>query len=251
MRRWKNIEDNSNMEIRIHDLEKIYGGNTVLNIPNLTINSGELVGIVGNNGAGKTTMLRLLLDLIRADKGYVINNLHKVNEDFGWKEYTGSFIDKRFLIDFYTPEEYFSFIGDVYKITSETLKSRLDLYLPLMQGEILGTKKYIKNFSEGNRQKIGIIGAMLINPMVLILDEPFNYLDPSSQISIAEIIKRLNHDFGTTVIISSHNLNYIADVTIRILLLEKGRIIKDLQNVGESALSELNAYFVNQGKESV
>ena len=247
MRKWKNIED-SYMEIRIHDLEKIYGGNTVLDIPDLTINSGELVGIVGNNGAGKTTMLRLILDLIRADKGYVINNIQKVNDNFEWKEYTGSFIDGKFLIDFYTPEEFFSFIGDVYKITPETLKSRLDLYAPLMHDEILGTKKYIRNFSEGNRQKIGIIGAMLINPMVLILDEPFNYLDPSSQITVAEIIKRLNHDFGTTVIISSHNLNYIADVTTRILLLEKGRVIKDLQNVGESALNELNDYFSNQGK---
>src|SRR5574344_2633267 len=233
------------MEIRIHDLEKIYGGNTVLNIPNLTINSGELVGIVGNNGAGKTTMLRLLLDLIRADKGYVINNLHKVNEDFGWKEYTGSFIDKRFLIDFYTPEEYFSFIGDVYKITSETLKSRLDLYLPLMQGEIMGGKKYIKNFSEGNRQKIGIIGAMLINPKVLILDEPFNYLDPSSQIIVAKQIKMMNEKLGTTVIISSHNLNYITDVASRVLLLEKGLIIKNILNKNGSALDELNNYFTN------
>ena len=117
-----------------------------------------------------------------------------------------------------------------------------------MHDEILGTKKYIRNFSEGNRQKIGIIGAMLINPKVLILDEPFNYLDPSSQITVAEIIKRLNHDFGTTVIISSHNLNYIADVTNRILLLEKGRVIKDLRNIEESALNELNDYFSNQGK---
>ena len=247
MIKWKDTE-NSNMEIRIRDLGKIYGGNTVLDIPDLTINSGELVGIVGNNGAGKTTMLRLILDLIRADKGYVINNKQKVNKDFEWKEYTGSFIDGRFLIDFYTPEEYFSFIGDVYKITPEILKLRLEQYVPLMHDEILGTKKYIKNFSEGNRQKIGIIGAMLINPTVLILDEPFNYLDPSSQITVAEMIKRLNHDFGTTVMISSHNLNYIADVTTRILLLEKGRIIKDMQNVEESALNELNAYFANQGK---
>ena len=171
-----------------------------------------------------------------------------VNKDFEWKEYTGSFIDGKFLIDFYTPEEYFSFIGDVYKITPEILKLRLEQYVSLMHDEILGTKKYIKNFSEGNRQKIGIIGAMLINPTVLILDEPFNYLDPSSQITVAEMIKRLNHDFGTTVMISSHNLNYIADVTTRILLLEKGRIIKDMQNVEESALNELNAYFANQGK---
>jgi ABC-2 type transport system ATP-binding protein len=196
------------MNIQICNLVKVYGDKTVLNIPDLLISSGELVGLVGNNGAGKTTMLRLILDLIRADGGYVTSNDWKVNENFDWKSYTGSFIDGRFLIDFYTPEEYFSFIGNVYKISPDIIKSRLEQYAPLMHDEILGTKKYIKNFSEGNRQKIGIIGAMLINPKVLLLDEPFNFLDPSSQMIVAKLIKQMNRDLGTTVLISSHNSEF-------------------------------------------
>lgn len=233
------------MEITIKQLKKVYGDKTVLDIPELNVKSGELIGLVGNNGAGKTTMLRLVLDLICADSGFVMSGGQKVNEVFKWKEYTGSFIDGRFLIDFYTPEEYFSFIGNVYKISPEQLKFRLDQYSLLMHEEIMGGKKYIKNFSEGNRQKIGIIGAMLINPKVLILDEPFNYLDPSSQIIVAKQIKMMNEKLGTTVIISSHNLNYITDVASRVLLLEKGLIIKNILNKNGSALDELNNYFTN------
>jgi ABC-2 type transport system ATP-binding protein len=231
------------MEIKIQNLVKQYGKNTVLDIPELTIASGELVGLVGNNGAGKTTLMRLMLDLIEATEGYVEADGQRVNEDPSWKTFTGSFIDGRFLIDFYTPEEYFAFIARAYGIDKDTLNSRLEKFQPLMHDEILGTKKYLRQFSEGNRQKTGIIGAMVINPKVLILDEPFNYLDPSSQISVAKLIRQMNEQLGTTVIISSHNLSFVSEISTRILLLEKGRIIKDLNNHDGSATKELEDYF--------
>ena len=231
------------MEIKIQNLVKQYGKNTVLDIPELTIASGELVGLVGNNGAGKTTLMRLMLDLIEATEGYVETDGQRVNEDPSWKTFTGSFIDGRFLIDFYTPEEYFAFIARAYGMDKDTLNSRLEKFQPLMHDEILGTKKYLRQFSEGNRQKTGIIGAMVINPKVLILDEPFNYLDPSSQISVAKLIRQMNEQLGTTVIISSHNLSFVSEISTRILLLEKGRIIKDLNNHDGSATKELEDYF--------
>lgn len=231
------------MEIKIQNLVKQYGKNTVLDIPELTIHSGELVGLVGNNGAGKTTLMRLILDLIEATEGYVETDGNRVNEDSTWKQFTGSFIDGRFLIDFYTPEEYFNFIASVYAIDKDTLNSRLAQYQSLMHDEILGTKKYLREFSEGNRQKIGIIGAMLINPKILILDEPFNYLDPSSQMLVAKIIRQMNQQLGTTVIISSHNLSFVSEISTRILLLEKGLVIKDLVNEEGSSAQELEEYF--------
>lgn len=127
----------------------------------------------------------------------------------------------------------------------EDLDSRLEEYRQMMHDEILGTGKQIRHFSEGNQQKIGIIAAMMINPMVLVLDEPFNYLDPSSQIIVAELLKQMNERQGTTVVVSSHNLAYITDVATRILLLEKGKIIKDVPNRNGSALDELKSYFAS------
>ena len=231
------------MEIKIENLKKIYGQNTVINIPELTLHNGELVGLVGNNGAGKTTLMRLILDLIRANEGRVLSNGNPVNECFEWKKYTGSFVDKGFLIDYYTPEEFFDFIAGVYGIDSATLAERLQGFESLMRDEIMGTGKLIRDFSEGNRQKIGIIGAMIVNPKILILDEPFNYLDPSSQINIARIIHEVNQQHGTTVLISSHNLNFISEICNRIILMEKGVILKDLTNANEAAAKELQSYF--------
>jgi len=244
------------MNIIIEDLQKVYGDKVALDIPSLEIKSGELVGLVGNNGAGKTTLLRLILDLIKATRGRVLSDGVDVTgaadgrkatftsaDNIAWKRYTGSFIDGRFLIDFYTPEEYFTFIGRLYGLTPEQVTERLEIYRPLMHDEILGTKKYLRDFSEGNRQKIGIIGAMMIEPKVLLLDEPFNYLDPSSQIVVARMIADMNHRLGTTIIISSHNLSFVADISSRILLLEKGKLIKDLPNSEGSAIAELNDYF--------
>ena len=233
------------MEIKINNLVKQYGKNTVLNIPELTIGSGELIGLVGNNGAGKTTLMRLTLDLIEATEGYVETGGLRVSEDAAWKQFTGSFIDGRFLIDYYTPEEYFAFIARAYGLSHDTLESRLADYRALMHDEILGTRKYLRQFSEGNRQKIGIIGAMLINPKVLILDEPFNYLDPTSQITVARLIREMNLMRGATVVISSHNLSFVSEISTRILLLEKGQVVKDLDNLDGSATHELEEYFLN------
>lgn len=231
------------MDIKITNLKKVYGEHTVLNIPELTLHSGDLIGLVGNNGAGKTTLMRLILDVIGATEGFVESNGRRVEQDETWKQYTGSFIDGRFLIDFFTPEEYFAFIARIYGIDKDTLSQRLKPFEPLMHGEIMGTKKYLKDFSQGNRQKVGIIGAMIIHPKVLILDEPFNYLDPSSQITVARLIAQLNRELGTTVLISSHNLSFVTDISTRVLLLEKGVVVKDLDNREGGAEAALNEYF--------
>lgn len=238
------------MEIRIESLKKVYNNVTVLDIPSLNIGTGELVGLVGNNGAGKTTMLRLMLDLVKADDGFVELGGERVSESATWKTFTGSFIDGRFLIDFLTPEEYFSFIAEVYHIDDATLKERLAVFHSFMHDEIMGTSKYLRDFSQGNRQKVGIIGAMIVSPKVLLLDEPFNYLDPSSQMGIAKLIERMCREMGVTVVISSHNLSFVSDISSRILLLEKGVLLKDIDNRDGGAIAELTDYFGLQADEA-
>ena len=234
--------------ITLSNLSKKYRDVTALNIPELTIGDGELVGLVGNNGAGKTTMMRLMLDLIQATTGYAAIDDKRVDQDETWKTFTGSFLDSTFLVDFYTPEEYFGFIAEVYDIPADELQARLQRFEALMGGEILGTGKLIHDFSNGNRQKIGIIGAMLVQPRILILDEPFNYLDPSSQIVVARLIREMNHDLGTTVLVSSHNLNSISDICGRILLLEKGSLIMDKPHIPGGMDPDLEAYFLEAVK---
>jgi ABC-2 type transport system ATP-binding protein len=233
------------MEIQINNLVKRFGEKTALDVSELNLEKGTLLGIVGNNGAGKTTLFRLILDLLKADSGYVLSKGLDVSKSEDWKIYTGSFIDNRFLVDFLTPEEYFYFVGGTYGLNKDAVNERLSSFNRFMNDEILGQKKYIRNFSAGNKQKIGIMAAMMIRPEILILDEPFNFLDPSSQIEIRDMILRLNKELETTVLISSHNLNYTTEISSRIVLLEKGLIKIDEKNSPE-AIRELNNYFIQQ-----
>lgn len=239
------------MEIRIQNLKKTFGEKVAVDIANYEIHSGDMLGLVGNNGAGKSTLFRLILDLIKADNGNVVMNGHFQDKDIeidvktteDWKEWTGAFIDESFLIDYLTPDEYFHFIAKICGIANEQLEQHLAKYEHFMNGELIGQKKLIRNLSAGNKQKVGIIAAMIQQPQVLILDEPFNFLDPSSQNAIKHLLKDYNQQTGATILISSHNLNHTTDICPRIALLENGVIIRDIQNIDNSAEKELEAYF--------
>ena len=229
--------------ITIDKLKKNFGEKVAVDIEHYEINQGDMLGLVGNNGAGKTTLFRIMLDLLKADDGKVIINDVDVSQSEDWKSITGAFIDDGFLIDYLTPEEYFYFIGKMYGLKKEEVDERLIPFERFMSGEVIGHKKLIRNYSAGNKQKIGIISAMLHYPQLLILDEPFNFLDPSSQSVIKHLLKKYNEEHNATVIISSHNLNHTVDVCPRIALLEHGTIIRDIRNENNSAEKELEDYF--------
>lgn len=251
------------MQITISQLKKAFNDNMAVNIDSLHVNDGEIIGLVGNNGAGKTTMFRLMLDLLKADNGYVelkfCTNANEQTQETGdaadtitvnpakmedWKQYTGAYIDDSFLIDFLLPEEYFEFIAKVCGIDNDTMRQRLDEMERFMGGEIMGKKKLIRDYSAGNKQKIGIVAAMLNHPQLLILDEPFNFLDPSSQNILKQMLTHYNQTTGATVLLSSHNLQHTVDVSSRIVLLEHGVVVKDLANSNGCADKELEHYFM-------
>lgn len=229
--------------IKIDNLTKYFGENKALDIKQLQIAEGSIVGLIGNNGAGKTTMLRLILDLCKANSGSVLSAGKDVSKFEEWKEYTGSFLDSGYLIEFLKPEEYFTLIGELNHISKEDLQVRLSKFDAFMNGEILGKKKLIKNYSAGNKQKIGIVAAMITNPKVLLLDEPFNFLDPSSQMEMLRLLRDLNKEFGTTMILSSHNIELVSEISSRIILLEKGMVKKDISASADEAIEELRTYF--------
>lgn len=232
------------MAIQVNDLKKTFGEKTAVNISDFTIHDGDILGLVGNNGAGKTTFFRLILDLIKADCGQVlVNDCNPVlSED--WKNYTGAYLDEGFLIDFLTPEEYFEFIAKVNNIPKAELEERLKVFEHFMGGEILGQKKLIRYLSAGNKQKVGIISALINKPQIVILDEPFNFLDPSSQNILKHLLEDLNKETQSTILVSSHNLSHTIEISTRIALMENGVIIKDLSNDEDgSAKEQLENYF--------
>lgn len=230
--------------ITTSNLSKKYNNNTVLNIENLDIPKGQSFGLVGNNGAGKTTYFSLLLDLIQPTTGFINNNNIQVNQSEDWKPFTSAFIDESFLIGYLTAEEYFYFIGELRGQNKADIDTLVSQFEDFFHGEILGQKKYLRDLSKGNQKKAGIVAALIGNPEVIILDEPFANLDPTTQIRLKGIIKDLAEKQGVTVLISSHDLLHVTDVCERIVVLEKGEIVKDL-NTSEATLKELEAHFSN------
>ena len=231
------------MRIQLNNLKKCFGEHTAVDIPHFTIDNGQMVGLVGNNGAGKTTLFRLMLDLSKATEGNVLIDDIDPAKSEDWKLQTGAFIDNSFLIDFLTAEEYFEFVGKVSGMTREQVAERLKTFETFMGDEIMGQKKYIRDFSAGNKQKIGIVAALLSSPQLVILDEPFNFLDPSSQNQLKRILTEFNRSTGSTVIVSSHNLQHTVDISTRVALLEKGKIIENIANSDGKAEEILDKYF--------
>lgn len=228
--------------IQINDLKKSYSGTTVLNITALSIEKGVNFGLVGNNGAGKTTLFRLLLDLIRADQGEVIINGENVAKSEDWKHQLGSYLDQGFLIDFLSPEEYFNFVGKTKGMSTGDIEAFLESMQEFFNGEVLGRKKLIRNLSMGNQQKTGIAAAMMGDPEIVVLDEPFNSLDPTTQSRLVKLIKKMQETKGITFLISSHDLNHIAEVCDRIVVLHEGEVAQDIIT-GQNTLETLKAYF--------
>lgn len=229
--------------IKIENLKKQFGDTVACDIERFTINDGDILGLVGNNGAGKTTLFRLLLDLLKADEGTVsINDINPADSE-AWKQQVGAYIDEGFLIDFLTPEEYFAFLGKISGMTQQQVDERQKDFEQFAAGGIFGQKKLIRNLSAGNKQKVGIISALFRRPDIVILDEPFNFLDPSSQLTLKHVLTDYSRETGATLLISSHNLQHTVDISTRIALLEHGVIIRDLPNEEASAATELEAYF--------
>lgn len=228
--------------IKVTELTKVYKGVTVVNIPDLNIEKGESFGLVGNNGAGKTTFFRMVLDLVRPTTGTVQSKDEVVNGAEDWKYYTGSYLDESFLIDYLTPDEYFEFLASLHGYSSGDLKEFLDQFEELFNDEIRGKKKYIRDLSKGNQKKVGIVAALMGKPELILLDEPFANLDPTTQIRLKNMLKKWKEENQLTMMISSHDLNHVTEVCERIVLLEKGEIKQDI-HTSESTLKDLEAYF--------
>lgn len=235
--------------IEFRNLKKTYGSQDAVNIPNLTIQDGTVLGLVGNNGAGKTTLFRLMLDLVKTTEGEVIicraNTDKNINPAVSeeWKSFTGAYINEGFLIDFLSAEEYFHFVCKVNNISADKYTESINAYSDFLTDEILGSGKLIRDLSAGNRQKVGIVSALLANPDIVVLDEPFNYLDPSSQNKLKRLLADYHQRTGATMLVSSHNLLHTVDISTHVALMEHGKILEYLDNSDDKTRLLLEEYF--------
>ncbi|MEM6319528.1 MAG: ABC transporter ATP-binding protein [Bacteroidota bacterium] len=213
--------------LEINNIRKFYNKIEVLNIPELSIQKGEIIGLVGNNGAGKTTLFSLILDLIEATKGTVTSKGEDVSKSEHWKKYTAAFLDEGFLIGFLTADEYFEYIGKLHNLSPVATKDFVSRFEEVFNGEITGKKKYIRDLSKGNQKKVGLVSALIGDPELVIWDEPFSNLDPSTQLRVRGLINQYSDN--RTFLISSHDLNHIAEVCTRIIILDHGQVVKDIQ----------------------
>lgn len=237
--------------IKIDNLIKSYKTQKVLDIPALQIESNELIALVGNNGAGKSTLFKLMLDLIASSTGSVSINDIDVTQSEEWKNYTTAYLDNSFLLEYLTPSEYFDMIAVMAKLSKEELATELEKYKGYLGEDNLSNKKYIRNLSAGNQQKVGIVGAMLSKPQVLILDEPFNYLDPTSQERTKKLLKEYQTVNKAIVLVSSHNLEHVLTICTRVLLLENGIIKKDLTGDVAALTNEVHEYFNTDEEDEI
>jgi ABC-2 type transport system ATP-binding protein len=228
--------------IKVNNIGKAYSGIAVVDISSLDIHKGETIGLVGNNGAGKTTFFRLILDLIKADRGEILSKDKNVALSEDWKSYTAAYLDEGFLIGYLTPEEYFYFVGSLNNKSKSDVNEILKSFERFFDGTVLKSGKYIRDLSKGNQFKLGIAACLIQDPELLILDEPFANLDPTTQIRLIEMIRDLKERHHMTILISSHDLNHITNVCSRIMLMEKGKIIRN-EPTSDQTLKELETYF--------
>ncbi len=235
-----------NMRVEVKQLTKRYGESFALNIPTLNIRSGETFGLVGNNGAGKTTFLRLLLDLLGADTGTIALGSWIVSQTDEWKSHIGSYLDESFLLDYLTPLEFFSFVGSLYGLSKSETIEKVEAYRGFLPPNALDqSSKYIRDLSTGNAKKVGIVAALFVEPEIVILDEPFANLDPRSQITLKKLLQQVNSSNGSTLLISSHDLAHVTEICKRIAVLESGQIAQEIQT-SDATLQELETYFATQ-----
>lgn len=205
------------------NLVKEYNNNKAVNNASVKIENGNIYGFIGKNGAGKTTFIRMIAGLIFPSSGEIIIN--------GKKDYT-SLAEQRKNMSFIVETPYYEPSLTAYEnmelqrlsrgISSQNNPSQK--WLEFVGLSDTGKKKAC-NFSLGMRQRLGIAMAMISEPDVLFLDEPVNGLDPVGIIKMRELIKNMNREFGTTIVISSHILSELYQVATKYIFIDKGCII--------------------------
>jgi ABC-2 type transport system ATP-binding protein len=215
---------NSMYAVELRGVVKRYNEIVAVNSVDLTINSGEIFGLLGPNGSGKSTLLKMLLGLVQPDAGSVhVLGIDVKTDPVAVKSAVGYAPETPRLYEFLTGIEFLDFIGDIYGMKTEEKRSRITEYLKALQLE--GREgDMISSYSEGMKQKTALISAFLHKPKLLILDEPLNALDPRSARIVKDFLQELKLQ-GVTTIMSTHILEIAQAVCDRVGIMYQGRLL--------------------------
>ncbi|MDR0472004.1 MAG: ATP-binding cassette domain-containing protein [Nitrososphaerota archaeon] len=216
--------DNSNI-IEVKNLTKTFGKFTAVDDISFSVKKGEIFGLLGPNGAGKSTTLRMLSTLSQPTKGTAtIGGYDTVKNDMQVRKLIGIVSEKMIIYNRLTARENLYFFGNLFNIPKDTLNKRIDELLELVKLTKFKNAQ-VGTFSTGMRQRMNVIRALLNMPQVLYLDEPTLGLDPQSSVEIREFIKKLNHEQGTTVVLTTHMMVDADLLCDRIAIVDHGKII--------------------------
>ncbi|HEL1117806.1 TPA: ABC transporter ATP-binding protein [Streptococcus equi subsp. zooepidemicus] len=210
--------------IEFRHVSKLYGDKEALSDVSLTIKDGEIFGLIGHNGAGKTTTISILTSIIEASYGEVLVNGQLLSEHRNTiKKQIGYVPDSPDIFLNLTAYEYWQFLAKIYGVSEADTKARIEELTQLFEltQEMHNT---IDNFSHGMRQKVIVIGALISNPSIWILDEPLTGLDPQASFDLKEMMKE-HAASGNTVLFSTHVLSVAEQLCDRIGILKKGKLI--------------------------
>lgn len=234
--------------IRVEAVHKSYGSRPAVQGVSFAIQPGEIVGFLGPNGAGKSTLLRMLATYLEPDAGRIeISGIDTQADPLGARQRLGYLPEHNPLFDQMRVDRFLDFVGTMRGLDREQRRQRLD-YAALKLGLASVLERPIRECSKGYRQRIGLAGALLADPPVLLLDEPTHGLDPLQVLALREFLHSISP--GRSILFSSHILAEVAAISSRILLLHQGRLLIDervdrLQSLAAKEQLDLEHYIVH------
>lgn len=212
--------------IKISNIKKVYNNKTALDCINMTINTGEIIGLLGPNGSGKTTLVKIICGLLIPDEGSV--EVSGLTLDSSTEKVIMSKIGvvlegARNLYWRVTVKYNYYYFGSLKGLSKKDIKSNIEKYSTALNIDHL-LNRQVKGLSLGEKQKVAIAAALLHNPEIIILDEPSNGLDIESKEMVANALKYIKENYNTTILITSHDVKFLNDVVDKYIVINKGRI---------------------------
>ena len=209
--------------LKIENLTKYFGNKAAVDDLSFVVEAGSVFGFLGPNGAGKTTTLRMILGLLQPDKGNIIvNGIDAQKDNIAVKQITGYLPDEIFLYDYLSGRDFLNFVADIYGLNNKEKEEKVEKLLE--QFDLLdAANEYSANYSLGMKKKLALAGTVIHDPQLLILDEPFNGLDPQSTRDLRQLLNQMAEN-GTTIIFSSHVLEVVEKIVTHAGIINHGKL---------------------------